>query len=164
VKVFIPFLLFVAFSFGVELKVYTIIKGKVVKVYVKEGDRVKKGQPLLEIDPILYIAERERLIGKKKEIEASLWKAERDYGRLKELFERDLLAETRLEDQKIKYDTLRARLMQVEGELKRVEALISFGKIVSPVDGRIVKVLAPEGTYVNGELTPHPVVIVERLR
>jgi RND family efflux transporter MFP subunit len=145
-----------------EIKVYTIVTGKVIKVHVKEGQRVKKGQILMEIDPSLYVAEKRRLLGKKEEIEARLWKVERDYRRLKELFERDLLAETRLEDQKIKYDTLKAQIKQVEGELMRVDTLISYTKIYAPVDGVVKRILAPEGSYVNGRLQPQAVIVILR--
>ncbi len=155
----LPFLVF-----GVEIKVYAIVTGKVLKVHVREGQKVKKGDLLMEIDPSLYLAERERLLGRKDEIKARLWKAERDYKRFKELFERDLLAETRLEDQKIRYDTLAAQIRQVEGELMRVETLISYTKIYSPVDGIVVRILAPEGSYVNGRLQPQVVMILKPLR
>ncbi|MDQ7037762.1 MAG: efflux RND transporter periplasmic adaptor subunit [Aquificota bacterium] len=145
-----------------EIKVYAIVTGKVIKVHVKEGDRVKKGQILMEIDPSLYIAEKRRLLGRKAEIKARLWKAERDYRRLRELFERDLLAETRLEDQKIRYDTLKAQMDQVEGELMRIETLIGYTKIYAPVDGIVKRILAPEGSYVNGRLQPQVVILISR--
>ena len=154
-------LLIPAVLFALDIKVYAIVTGKVVKVHVKEGQKVRKGDLLMEIDPSLYIAERKRLLGKKEEIKARLWKAERDYRRLKELFERDLLAETRLEDQKIRYDTLAAQIKQVEGELMRVETLISYTRIYAPTDGVVKRILAPEGTYVNGRLQPQVVIILQ---
>ncbi len=155
-------LLLVLPVFAEELEIYTVVTGKVVKVHVREGDRVKKGQLLLEIDPSLYRAELRTLMGRKREVEARLWKVERDYRRLKELFERDLLAETRLEDQKVKYEALRAQIEQIEGEIERVRTLISYTKILSPVDGRVKRVLAPEGSYVNGTLNPQPVLLISR--
>ncbi|MGB9873688.1 MAG: biotin/lipoyl-binding protein, partial [Hydrogenobacter sp.] len=48
-------------SFAQDVKVYAIVKGQVKKVYVSKGQRVSKGQTLLEIDPALYIAQREML-------------------------------------------------------------------------------------------------------
>ena len=155
-------LLLVLPVFAEELEIYTVVTGKVVKVHVREGDKVKKGQLLLEIDPSLYRAELRTLMGRKREVEARLWKVERDYRRLKELFERDLLAETRLEDQKVKYEALRAQIEQIEGEIERVRTLISYTKILSPVDGRVKRVLAPEGSYVNGTLNPQPVLLISR--
>ncbi len=153
-------LLLLSLAFAGELKVYSIVKGKVIKVHVREGQKVKKGQLLIEIDPSLYLAEKERLLGKKKEIEARLWKVERDYNRLKELFDRDLLAESTFENKKIEYDTLKAQLQQVEGEIRKVETLISYTKITSPVDGRVFRILTPEGSYTNGELQPQPVLLL----
>ncbi len=155
-------LLLVLPVFAEELEIYTVVTGKVVKVHVREGDKVKKGQLLLEIDPSLYRAELRTLMGRKREVEARLWKVERDYRRLKELFERDLLAETRLEDQKVKYEALRAQIEQIEGEIERVRTLISYTKILSPVDGRVKRILAPEGSYVNGTLNPQPVLLISR--
>ncbi len=143
-----------------DVEVFAIIKGKVKKLYVSEGQQVKKGQLLLEIDPSLYLARKKTLEGRKREIEARLWKVERDYNRLRELFERDLLAETRLEDQKIRYDTLKAQIQQVEGELDRIEALISYTKIYAPVSGKVTRLLVFEGSYVNGDLTPQPLLVI----
>lgn len=151
-------------AFGVEVKVYAIVKGKVEKVYVREGQRVKKGDLLMKIDPSLYEAERKRLLGRKKEIWARLWKVEKDYRRLEELFNRDLLAESRLEVKKSEYESLKAQIEQVEGELMRVETLISYTEIRSPINGRVKKVLLPEGSYVNGTLQPHPVLIIQSER
>ncbi len=160
-RIFIFLLISLSFAFSQEIKVFAIVKGQVKKVYVKEGDTVKKGDLLMEIDPSLYIAEKERLINKKKELEARFWKIERDYMRLKELFERDLLAETRLEDQKIRYDTALAQIKQVESRIKKVDILISYTKIFAPVSGKIKAILTPEGSYVNGELIPQVVIVIE---
>jgi len=151
---------FILTAFGAEIRVYTIVKGKVEKVYVKEGQVVRKGDLLMKIDPSLYEAERKRLLGKKKEIGARLWKVEKDYRRLEELFNRDLLAESRLENKKVEYDSLKARMEQVEGELMKVETLISYTEIRSPVNGKVKRILLPEGSYVNGTLQPQPVLII----
>ncbi len=161
-KSFILLFLLVSFTLAEELKIYTIVQGRVLKVYVKEGEKVKKGQLLLEIDPSLYSARKTVLLGKRKEIQIKLWKAERDFKRLKELFERDLLAETRLEDQKVKYEAEKAKLEQIEGKLKEIETLISYTKIYAPENGTVRRLLTPEGAYVNGELIPQPVLILSR--
>ena len=161
-KLILFLIVLVATAFGGDLKVYTVVIGKVSAVKVREGQKVKKGDLLMVIDPSVYRARKHRLLGKKKELEARLWKVERDYNRLKELFERDLLAETRLEDQKIRYDTLKAQIMQVEGELMEVETFIRYTKIYAPASGVVKEILAPEGSYVNGTLQPQPVIVITR--
>ncbi len=161
-KILALVLLIASLSFAEDIKVFAIVKGKVLKLHVKEGQRVKRGQLLMEIDPSLYLAQKKSLEGKKKEIEARLWKVERDYNRLKELFERDLLAETRLENQKISYDTLKAQIQQVEGEIERIDTLISYTKITAPISGRVKKLLVHEGSYVNGTFIPQVVILLSR--
>ncbi len=161
-RVLIVILALVSVCLAQDVAIHAVVIGKVKKVYVKEGQRVKKGQLLMEIDPALYLADERKLLGKKKELSARLWKVERDYFRLKELFERDLLAETRFEDQKIRYDTLKAQIDQVDGELERVKVLISYTKIHAPFSGRVKKVLVGEGGYVNGSLQPHAVLVIEK--
>ncbi len=151
----------VLFSFSQEVKVYVIVKGKVEKVFVRKKERVKRGELLMRIDPSLYEARRTSLLGKKREIEAKLWKVERDFKRLKELFERNLLAETTLESKKIEYDTLKAKLQQVEGELKEIETLISYTEIRAPLNGWVKEILVPEGNYVNGSLQPQAVMVIQ---
>lgn len=39
-----------------EVKISAQVAGKIVRLHVKEGDRVKKGQLLVELDPERYIA------------------------------------------------------------------------------------------------------------
>ncbi|WP_457600905.1 efflux RND transporter periplasmic adaptor subunit [Hydrogenivirga sp.] len=163
-KKLLLFVLMAGLAFAQEIEVGAIVVGKVAKVHVREGQRVKKGQLILEIDPALYLAELKKLKGRRKELEARLWKVERDYNRLKELFERDLLAETRFEDQKIRYDTLKAQLQQVEGDIERVETLISYTKVYAPVSGRVIMLLVREGSYVNGRLQPQVLVLIRELK
>jgi len=52
-----------------EIPIYVIAKGKVEKLLVKKGQKVKKGQILLQISEELYSYELERLKGKLRELE-----------------------------------------------------------------------------------------------
>ena len=70
------------------MNVYAIVKGVVKKVYVKEGQRVKKDQLLVEINPDLYLAEKERLTAQLEAQRLKLEKTERDFKRYEELYNR----------------------------------------------------------------------------
>ena len=80
-----------------------IVKGAVKKVYVKEGQRVKKEQPLVEINPDLYLAEKERLTAQLEAQRLKLQKTERDFKRYEELYNRGLLSKSEYEDWKNRY-------------------------------------------------------------
>ncbi len=161
-KTALIFFLFLSITFGEEIPVYAIVKGKVERVFINVGDTVSKGEPLIKISPSLYDAEIKSLEGKLRELELKKWKAERDYSRYKELYERDLLAETILEDKKIALEILKAQIEEVKGKLERLKTLKSYTLIKSPVNGKVVELLVREGSFVNGSLNPHLIAIIER--
>jgi multidrug efflux pump subunit AcrA (membrane-fusion protein) len=113
----ISFLVF-SLGFSQEVNVYAIVKGAVKKVYVKEGQRVKKDQPLVEINPDLYLAEKERLTAQLEAQRLKLEKTERDFKRYEELYNRGLLSKSEYEDWKNRYERERATYLSLEAELK----------------------------------------------
>lgn len=160
-KVALIFLLLILLSFGEEIPIYVIVKGKVEKVFVKEGQKVKMGEPIVKISPILYEAEIRSLMGKLKELELKRWKAKRDYERYRELFERDLLAETILEDKKLALEIVEAKIEEIKGKIAKLEALKKYTLVKSPSDGTVQKLLVREGSFVNGSLTPHLIAVIK---
>jgi len=145
-----------------EIPIYVIVKGKVEKLFVKKGQKVKKEQILLQISEELYSYELERLKGKLRELEIQHWKAKRDYKRYKEMFERDLLAESILEDKEAELKIIKFRIEQIKSEIKKVETLKSYTKVKSPFSGIVKEILVGEGSFVNGELRPHKVLIIKK--
>jgi len=151
-----------SFAFGVEIPVYAIVQGSVEKVFVKVGDFVKKGSPIVKVSSTLYDAQIKSLQGKLKELELKRWKAQRDYERYKELYERSLLSETELEDRKLALEILSAQIEEVKGKIEELTVLRDYTLVKSPVEGRVVKILVEEGSFVNGSLTPQLIAVIEK--
>jgi multidrug efflux system membrane fusion protein len=155
----ISFLVF-SLGFSQEVNVYAIVKGAVKKVYVKEGQRVKKDQPLVEINPDLYLAEKERLTAQLEAQRLKLEKTERDFKRYEELYNRGLLSKSEYEDWKNRYERERATYISLEAELKGVEKLIEYCQIRAPTSGVVKKVFVRERSFINGTLSPHLLLIL----
>jgi RND family efflux transporter MFP subunit len=155
----ISFLVF-SIGFSQEVNVYAIVKGAVKKVYVKEGQRVKKDQPLVEINPDLYLAEKERLTAQLEAQRLKLEKTERDFKRYEELYNRGLLSKSEYEDWKNRYERERATYLSLEAELKGVEKLIEYCQIRAPTSGVVKKVIVREQSFINGTLSPHLLLIL----
>ncbi len=153
--------LIVSFVYAGEYTVHTIVKGVVEKVFVKEGDRVRKGEPLLRISPEIYDAEILKLENEVVEKEQNYLKIRKDFERYKELYERDLLAKSVYEDYEIRLKKAKAELEKTKAELRKLKLIASYTTVVSPYEGVVKKILVGEGSYVNGEVVPHPVVIIE---
>ncbi|GAB6065558.1 biotin/lipoyl-binding protein [Aquifex pyrophilus] len=149
------------FSFSGEIVLHAIVKGRVEKVFVKEGKRVKKGEVLLRISPELYEARIKELEAKLKGLEVERWKKERDYKRYKEMFERDLLAESILEDKEAELKVVEYKIQEIKAQIERLKILKNYTEIRSPVKGKVKRIFVREGVYVNGELIPQKVVILE---
>jgi len=155
----ISFLVF-SLGFSQEVNVYAIVKGVVKRVYVKEGQRVKKEQPLVEINPDLYLAEKERLTAQLEAQRLKLEKTERDFKRYEELYNRGLLSKSEYEDWKNRYERERAIYLSLEAELKGVEKLIEYCQIRAPTSGVVKKVFVREQSFINGTLSPHLLLIL----
>ncbi|GBC88613.1 Multidrug resistance protein MdtA [bacterium HR13] len=154
-------LLCFSLAFAKEIKLYAIVEGQVKKVYVKEGDKVKAGDVLVEIDPILYITRRESLSAELESQKLNLEKVERDFKRYEELFNRDLLSKSEYEDWKNRYERERSKYISLQAQVERVSKLIEYCTLRAPTNGVIRKVLIKEGSFVNGTMIPQTVLIME---
>ena len=148
-------------AFGQEIRVSTIVQGRVDKVYVKEGQKVKKGQVLVRVDPVLYTTQRDNLKAQLRAQEINLQKVERDFRRYEELFNRGLLSKSEYEDWKSKYEKEKSLYDALRAQLERVEKLIEYCTISAPTDGKVKKLFVREGMFVNGTTQGEVLLILE---
>ncbi|NPA32435.1 MAG: efflux RND transporter periplasmic adaptor subunit [Aquificae bacterium] len=123
------------------------VPGNVVKLYKREGQTVKKGEPLALVDP----REVKRSISRAKE---ELAQAIAEYElqkkitkRRKNLYERELIAREEYERELTKLKTLRARVRALREELKRLKVLYDKHIVRSPLSGFIAERYVNEGDY-----------------
>ncbi|WP_448584676.1 efflux RND transporter periplasmic adaptor subunit [Thermocrinis sp.] len=153
-------LLIFSFGFSQEVEVYAIVKGVVKRVHVKEGQKVEKGQLLVEIDPSLYLSEIEKLRAQLTAQRLKLDKVEKDFKRYESLYERGLLSRSEYEDWKNKYEREEAVYQSIQSELKGLEKLVEYCNIFSPTKGVIKKLLVRENSFVNGTMNPQLLMII----
>lgn len=147
--------------FAQEVKVSAIVQGRVEKLFVKEGQRVNKGDLLVIIDPILYTTQRDSLKAQLNSQKTTLEKVERDFKRYEELFNRGLLSRSEYEDWKSKYEKELSQYQALKAQLERVEKLIEYCTIKSPTKGIVKKLFVREGMFINGTLSPEVLLILE---
>jgi len=135
------------------------VSGRIVKIGVVEGQRVKKDDFLLKLDSTQYeaMADRDRaLISSHRadliRAEATLKKDESFYERQKKLFEENLISEEQLEAAEAQYDISKAQhsaiIYQIEqGQASLQSTLDTLSKTVynSPIDGIITSLRVEEG-------------------
>lgn len=125
------------------------VPGFLLKKYFKEGDFVKKGQLLFQIDPREYQIEVNNSQANVNQYSALLRNAQQELNRANALVKEDLISRSDVDQSlasrnqnKALYDAARQQL-----ELARVN--LGYTSIKSPIDGRIGKVNITEGNYVT---------------
>ncbi|MCS7171638.1 MAG: efflux RND transporter periplasmic adaptor subunit [Aquificaceae bacterium] len=150
-----------SWAFSQEIRVSTIVQGKVERLYVREGQRVSRGDVLVSIDPILYRTQRDSLKAQMNAQRVTLEKTERDFKRYEELFNRGLLSKSEYEDWKSRYERELSQYESLKAQLERMEKLIEYCTIRSPVNGLVKRILVREGVFVNGTQNPEVLLILE---
>lgn len=117
----------------------TKMMGRVVRIFVEEGQAVKRGQPLVEVDA----AEAQSAYAQSKAgldaADVAVRNAERDEQRFKALYEQKAVTKHQLEQVEMGLAAAKAQQAQAKANLQMSGTLLSYGKIVAPDDGIITK-------------------------
>jgi membrane fusion protein, multidrug efflux system len=129
--------------------VTTQIAGQIVDVAFTEGQEVKKGDVLVQIDPRPYQAALDQAVGTLERDQASLAEARLDLARYQKLAEQNSIARQQAEDQLyvVQQDEGTVKLDQAQVENARLN--LNYCRIVAPVAGRIGLREVDPGNYVQ---------------
>jgi len=123
--------------------------GIINKIFVKEGDRVRKGQVLVQLDDVDARLQVERAEAKVQEAEAFVENNRNTITRYQKLLETMVIPQQTYDDLvlKIKVDEAKLALSKVELNLAK-QNLIDH-RIVSPIEGIVSLKIASLGEHVN---------------
>jgi membrane fusion protein (multidrug efflux system) len=123
--------------------------GFIDKILVKEGDRVKKGQVLVQLDDMDARLQVELSEAKTKEAEVSLETDRSTLTRYQKLLESRVIPQQTYDDLNLKVKLDEARLTMARTELSMARKNLSDHRILSPIDGIVQLKIAALGEHVN---------------
>jgi len=137
------------------------ITGRITRIAVREGDLVKQGQFLIQIDPTIYEANLQQASATMASAQAAVVQAkanqdqsERALRRTKELHTQspNLISQEQLEQAQTAYDVAEANLNAAQHQVDQARAAVQSARdnlrkttLIAPMTGRVTRLAVEEG-------------------
>ncbi len=132
-----------------KVEVRARVEGFLEKVLFREGQNVKAGQLLYQIEKVQFEALVEQARANLAIAEAQSTKAKLEYSRQFELSKKQFSPQSVVDQNKAAMDTAAAKIMQAKAALKQAEVNLGYTDIHSPIEGRIGRTTYTAGNLVN---------------
>lgn len=142
--------------------IYNQVTGVVTAVYYREGQYVRKGQPLVEIDPRQYQANVDTAAGNLVRDTNLLAQARMDLARYQAAWARNAIARQTLEDQQKLVAQDEGLVQADKGTLEFDKVQLSYCHITAPFTGKVGLRLVDPGNLVQASSST-PLVVVTQM-
>jgi membrane fusion protein, macrolide-specific efflux system len=160
-----------------EVSVGAQVSGQIKRLHVALGDRVTKGQLVAEIDSTTQAntlrnaeAQVSLLSAQRQARQAQLRQAELNYQRKKDLFQLDAGSKADLDDAEATLATTRAEIAALDAQIRQsnisvdtARVNLGYTRIMAPIDGVVVAVVAEEGRTVNAMQSAPTIIKLAKL-
>ncbi|HZL39824.1 MAG TPA: efflux RND transporter periplasmic adaptor subunit [Pseudolabrys sp.] len=140
------------------------VDGKLLSVGFKEGDDVKKGDVLAQIDPVTYQAQLDQAIAKKAQDEAQLANAKLDLDRYEKLAATNAINRQQADTQRALVAQDAALVQSDQAAIESAQATVGYTTIVAPINGRTGIRMVDEGNIVHASDATSAIVVITELK
>lgn len=123
------------------------VAGIVEAVKIEDGQRVKAGQPLMELRTDLLAKRLEATRSSHQQVLAELEVAKIEFSRKEKLFEKGSISEQSYDDNRFRARALERRANSLNAEVERIELEIRKAVIRAPFDGVVIKRSVDRGEW-----------------
>ncbi|MHB8485052.1 MAG: efflux RND transporter periplasmic adaptor subunit [Candidatus Acidiferrales bacterium] len=145
-----------------DVKVSSLVAGRITSLNVAEGDRVRAGEVLATIDARAYQDQLRKAQAAVAQAQATVQNAQQNVTRYETLFKRGIVAGKTLEDAKTALSVAQGAERQAAASQQASARQLEQTKIRSPLTGVVAKRFASIGEQVDGTAT-QPIVEVANI-
>jgi RND family efflux transporter MFP subunit len=124
------------------------VEGQITKIFVKSGDRVKAGTPLLQIDPLKQQATLGSQVASHAAQEANLRYAQTQLERERKLFEAGVVSKQEFDNAQTAHDAAVAQLKSLGEQVNQQQVELHYYRVSAPMGGIIGDIPVREGDRV----------------
>ena len=125
------------------------VEGIVRQVFVRAGDRVGAGQPLIQIDPDKQQATNTVTESQRASREADLAYAKQQLARLQNLFDAGAVSRAELEQAEAAHKNAEAQLAAVQSQIRENQVELQYYRVTAPSAGIVGEVVIRQGDRVT---------------
>jgi membrane fusion protein, multidrug efflux system len=145
------------------VSVYSQVTGKVIAVNYREGQMVRQGQSLIEIDPRPYEAQLKQAEGTMEHDQSLLKQAQIDLARYQKAVALNAIAHQTLDDQEQTVEQYKGTVKNDEGQVEYQRVQLSYCHLTAPASGRVgLRLVDPGNTIFSG--SSNALVVVTQLQ
>ncbi len=139
------------------------VDGQLLSLQFKEGQQVRAGDVLAQLDPRSFQASLRQMEANIRRDEAQLQGAEAELGRLSSLAVREFASRSSIDNQRAQVGQFKAAIEADTAQLDRAKIELDYATIRSPIDGRTGLRLVDEGNLIRaGDRVP--IVVVNQVQ
>jgi membrane fusion protein (multidrug efflux system) len=129
------------------------VTGYITRIYFKDGQRVKKGQRLYDIDRRQYEANLDQAVANLNVAKANLARAQQDADRYAELLKQDAVARQVYDHAMSDLQSAKMQVEAAQSNVRNVQTTVNYSSIDAPFDGTIGLSQVKLGTLVTANQT-----------
>jgi HlyD family secretion protein len=135
-----------------QVKIGSVVTGRVKALYVAENDSIMEGQLLAEIDTGLGDTEVREAEGSYEKVLAELEYQEKNYLRQKQLFEEQFISDASLQEAQRNYRTTLADVKTLRANYEKKVIAYQNNKVYAPASGIVIHIDVAKGEKVSADL------------
>lgn len=160
-----------------KVKVGAQVTGQLKRLYVQDGQHVKQGELLAEIDPSIQEADLRtaeaglsRAQAQHEAAKLLLWQYDAEFQRQRKMKRDDATPQKELEQAKTQFESQKqqvrieeANVVQAQMEVESARTNLSYTKIHAPMDGDVIAIVTEEGQTIVSSQTATTILVLANL-